>query len=175
MGHNGGLFLGIGRICLIFKSQISQQNAPFAGRLRMMSIKKMWLYVWRLSQFSCDLQKIARSGIFSPCCSRKTIRYFILLTFATILKCFCCRSENGRRQGYMGHLIEIATVINSTLKENPFLESLLNEIDPDLLIQWNHLVQDELNPTLELQKQCLVSEETLFTSFCLIIDCEWTF
>nr|XP_018913938.1 PREDICTED: serine/threonine-protein phosphatase 6 regulatory subunit 3-B [Bemisia tabaci]XP_018913939.1 PREDICTED: serine/threonine-protein phosphatase 6 regulatory subunit 3-B [Bemisia tabaci] len=64
-------------------------------------------------------------------------------------------SENGRRQGYMGHLIEIATVINSTLKENPFLESLLNEIDPDLLIQWNHLVQDELNPTLELQKQCL--------------------
>lgn len=59
---------------------------------------------------------------------------------------FDCRNkENGVRQGYMGHLINIANNIVTQCEKNNILASFLkNNLSPECLTKWENLVSVQL-------------------------------
>lgn len=57
----------------------------------------------------------------------------------------CRNKENGVRQGYMGHLINIANNIVTQCEKNNILASFLkNNLSPECLSKWENLVNTQL-------------------------------
>jgi len=62
--------------------------------------------------------------------------------------------DNGRRRGYMGHLIKIANNINTRI-EGPLSNFIQKSLKEDVLISWQHFIEFNLKPVIELHGKCL--------------------
>lgn len=79
--------------------------------------------------------------------------------FTIMQQCLIFRDSelNGLRQGYMGHLINIANDIASRVESYNLLESFLKtNIPPEVLKKWESLVSAQLAEINEIQAMVLV-------------------
>ncbi|KAG5309482.1 PP6R3 phosphatase, partial [Acromyrmex insinuator] len=69
--------------------------------------------------------------------------------------------ENGVRQGYMGHLINIANNIVSQCEKNNILTSFLkNNVSPECLTRWENLVSVQLVEINKIHQTVMMGDQT---------------
>lgn len=95
--------------------------------------------------------------------------------------------ENGVRQGYMGHLINIANNIVSQCEKNNILASFLkNNLSPECLSKWENLVNTQLVEINKVHQTVMMVRDNnrfytiFFFSFakcvyCLKIMIDWSY
>lgn len=69
--------------------------------------------------------------------------------------------ENGVRQGYMGHLINIANDIVNQCKKSNILDSFLkNNLSPECLSKWEELVNTQLVEINKIHQTVMMGDQT---------------
>jgi len=109
---------------------------------------------------------------------RGTFRMYCKRKFRIVTSGFDCRNkENGIRQGYMGHLINIASNIFIQCGKNNILASFLkNNLSPECFTKWENLACVQLVEIIRLQETVmLVCNNRVYSSFfsckCIYSTC----